>query len=241
MSSASGSKLRSVVFDNMPVDGTAVCGSIFDASMSSRMHTISFDCETPTKCEVGCTLPLGTKKALTLEVCLVSSLGINPDHLSYFRFVGRIVGKAVADGFLLDAHFTRSLYKHMLGMEPTHHDMEAIDPDYYRNLKTILEYNLEEIGLDLTFSIEDHSFGRSQVIDLITNGRNVAVTEERKEEYVRLVCQHRMSTAISSQIRSFLDGFGEMVSPELISIFNPRELELLISGLPGRFSHLSLS
>ena len=42
---------------------------------------------------------------------------INPDHLSYFRFVGRIVGKAVADGFLLDAHFTRSLYKHMLGLK----------------------------------------------------------------------------------------------------------------------------
>ena len=42
---------------------------------------------------------------------------INPDHLSYFRFVGGIVGKAVADGFLLDAHFTRSLYKHMLGLK----------------------------------------------------------------------------------------------------------------------------
>lgn len=43
--------------------------------------------------------------------------GINRDHLDYFRFVGRIVGKAVADGFLLDAHFTRSLYKHMLGLQ----------------------------------------------------------------------------------------------------------------------------
>ncbi len=42
---------------------------------------------------------------------------INPDNLSYFRFVGRIVGKAVSDGFLLDAHFTRSLYKHMLGQK----------------------------------------------------------------------------------------------------------------------------
>lgn len=40
---------------------------------------------------------------------------INLDDLNYFRFVGRIVGKAVTDGFLLDAHFTRSLYKHMLG------------------------------------------------------------------------------------------------------------------------------
>jgi len=42
---------------------------------------------------------------------------INIDHLRYFRFVGRIVGKAVVDGFLLDAHFTRSLYKHMLGIK----------------------------------------------------------------------------------------------------------------------------
>ena len=157
---------------------------------------------------------------------------INPDHLSYFRFVGRVVGKAVVDGFLLDAHFTRSLYKHMLGMDPTHHDMEAIDPDYYRNLKTILEYNLADIGLELTFSTEDHSFGRNQVIDLIPDGRKIAVTEDNKEEYVRKVCQYRMTTSIQSQIKAYLSGFFELVSPELVAVFTPRELELLISGLP---------
>eukprot|EP00536_Pseudo-nitzschia_multiseries_P010994 jgi/Psemu1/326262/estExt_fgenesh1_pg.C_3550003 len=157
---------------------------------------------------------------------------VNPDHLSYFRFVGRIVGKAVADGYLLDSHFTRSLYKHMLGKEPTHDDMEAIDPDYYKNLKTILEYNLGDLCLDLTFSVEDHSFGRNQVVDLIPNGRNIPVTEESKARYVSLVCKNRMTTAISSQIKAFLDGFHELVSKDLIQIFTPRELELLISGLP---------
>mmetsp|Transcript_747 Transcript_747/g.1813 ORF Transcript_747/g.1813 Transcript_747/m.1813 type:complete len:4405 (+) Transcript_747:307-13521(+) len=157
---------------------------------------------------------------------------VNPDHLSYFRFVGRIVGKAVADGYLLDSHFTRSLYKHMLGKEPTHHDMEAIDPDYYKNLRTILEYNLGDLCLDLTFSVEDHSFGRNQVVDLIPNGRNIPVTEDNKARYVSLVCKNRMTTAISSQIKAFLDGFHELVSKDLIQIFTPRELELLISGLP---------
>mmetsp|Transcript_3628 Transcript_3628/g.8298 ORF Transcript_3628/g.8298 Transcript_3628/m.8298 type:complete len:4344 (+) Transcript_3628:221-13252(+) len=157
---------------------------------------------------------------------------INPDHLSYFRFVGRIVGKAVSDGYLLDAHFTRSLYKHMLGIKPTHDDMEAIDPDYYKNLKTILEYNLDDLGLDLTFSTEDHSFGRTRMVDLLPNGRNSPVTEQNKSTYVSLVCQHRMTTAIKSQIKAYLDGFHELVSPDLIQIFSPRELELLISGLP---------
>jgi E3 ubiquitin-protein ligase HUWE1 len=157
---------------------------------------------------------------------------INADHLSYFRFVGRVVGKAVADGFLLDAHFTRSLYKHMLGLKPTHHDMEAIDPDYYRNLKSILEYNLADLGLDLTFSIEDHQFGRSQVVDLIPSGRSVSVTEENKEMYVQKVCEHRMTAAIQNQIKSYLDGFYELIPKDLIAPFTPRELELLISGLP---------
>merc|ERR1712176_1172146 len=130
---------------------------------------------------------------------------INPDHLSYFRFVGRIVGKAILDGFLLDAHFTRSLYKHMLGIKPTYHDIQAIDPDYYKNLKMILEYNLDDIGLDhLTFSTEDHSFGRIQTIDLISNGRNVFL--------------YRMTTSIQKQIKAYLDGFYELVKPELISI-----------------------
>lgn len=110
--------------------------------------------------------------------------------------------------------------------------MEAIDPDYYKNLKTILEYNLGDIGLELTFSIEDHSFGRSQVVDLLPNGRNIPVTDETKAKYVALVCQHRMTTAISSQIKSYLDGFYELVSRDLIAIFTPRELELLISGVP---------
>jgi len=115
--------------------------------------------------------------------------------------------------------------------------MQAIDPDYYKNLQMILQCNLEDIGLDLTFSTEDHSFGRSQTIDLVPNGRNIPVTEENKEEYVKLVCQHRMTTSIQSQIKAYLDGFYELVKPELISIFTAKELELLISGLPDIDMH----
>jgi len=157
---------------------------------------------------------------------------INPEDIRYFRFVGRIVGKAVIDGFLLDAHFTRSLYKHMLGVKPSHHDMQAIDPDYYKNLQMILEHNLAHLSLDLTFSTEDYTFGRKTTRDLIPNGRNIPVTEETKAKYVDLVCQHRITTAIEKQIKAFLEGFHELVERDLISIFTAKELELLISGMP---------
>lgn len=68
--------------------------------------------------------------------------------------------------------------------------------------------------------------------ELKPGGRNIRVTEETKHEYVDLVADHILTNAIRPQINSFLDGFNELVPRELISIFNDKELELLISGLP---------
>ena len=42
------------------------------------------------------------------------------NHLDFFKFVGRVVGKALYDGQLIDAYFTRSFYKHMLGQPLTY-------------------------------------------------------------------------------------------------------------------------
>ena len=58
--------------------------------------------------------------------------GVNSNHLEYFKFVGRIIGKAIYDGQLMDAHFTRSFYKHLLGMAVEFGDLESTEPDYYK-------------------------------------------------------------------------------------------------------------
>lgn len=42
------------------------------------------------------------------------------NHLDFFKFVGRVVGKALYDGQVIDAYFTRSFYKHMLGQPLTY-------------------------------------------------------------------------------------------------------------------------
>ncbi|KAG6536601.1 hypothetical protein ZIOFF_001659 [Zingiber officinale] len=68
--------------------------------------------------------------------------------------------------------------------------------------------------------------------ELIPGGKNIRVIEETKHEYVDLVAEHIFTIAIHPQINSFLEGFNELVSKELISIFNDKELELLLSGLP---------
>jgi E3 ubiquitin-protein ligase HUWE1 len=41
-----------------------------------------------------------------------------------------------------------------------------------------------------------------------------------------------LTVSIQAQLKAFLSGFHELISPELISIFNEQEMELLICGLP---------
>ncbi|KAG2225111.1 hypothetical protein INT45_011794 [Circinella minor] len=156
---------------------------------------------------------------------------VNPDHLSYLKFVGRVIGKAIYDGRLLDAYFTRSFYKHILGRQVDYKDVEAVDPEYYKSLVWMLENDITDV-IDLTFSIETDDFGTTKVIDLKPGGRDIEVTEENKREYVSLVTEQKLTTAIKDQINAFLQGFHDIIPASLIQIFNEQELELLISGLP---------
>uniref|UniRef100_A0A6Q2YT88 HECT-type E3 ubiquitin transferase n=1 Tax=Esox lucius TaxID=8010 RepID=A0A6Q2YT88_ESOLU len=156
----------------------------------------------------------------------------NPNHLSYFKFVGRVVAKAVYDNRLLECYFTRSFYKHILGKSVRYTDMESEDYPFFQGLVYLLENHVSTLGYELTFSTEVQEFGVCEVRDLKPNGGNIIVTEENKKEYVHLVCQMKMTGAIRKQLSAYLEGFYEIIPKRLISIFTEQELELLISGLP---------
>jgi E3 ubiquitin-protein ligase HUWE1 len=157
--------------------------------------------------------------------------GINDEHLSFFKFIGRVIGKALYEGRLLDAHFSRAVYRRMLGKSVSLKDMETLDLDYYRSLVWILENDITDVTFE-TFSAEVEAFGVTETVDLVPGGRDIEVTEENKREYVRLVVEHRLIKSVEAQLDAFLGGFHDIVPSGLVSIFNEQELELLISGLP---------
>jgi len=157
---------------------------------------------------------------------------INSNHLSYFKFIGKVIAKAIYDNKLLECYFTRSFYKHILSKPVKPQDMENEDYEFYKSLDYLLKNKIADLGYDLTFSTEIQEFGVTEVKDLIPNGRDIVVTDENKDEYVKLVCQTKMTGAIKSQLANFLEGFYDIIPRRLISIFNEQELELLLSGLP---------
>jgi E3 ubiquitin-protein ligase HUWE1 len=156
---------------------------------------------------------------------------INPEHLMFFKFIGRIIGKALYENRVLDCHFSRAVYKRILGKSVNLKDMETLDLEYYKSLQWMLENDITDIITE-TFSVDVEAFGETQTVDLLENGRHIPVTEDNKQEYVRLVTEHRLTGAVQEQLEHFLKGFHDIVPAELVSIFSEQELELLISGLP---------
>ncbi|XP_007479756.2 E3 ubiquitin-protein ligase NEDD4 isoform X2 [Monodelphis domestica] len=164
----------------------------------------------------------------TLQINPNSGL-CNEDHLSYFKFIGRVAGMAVYHGKLLDGFFIRPFYKMMLHKPITLHDMESVDSEYYNSLKWILENDPAE--LDLRFSVDEELFGQTYQHELKNGGSEIVVTNKNKKEYIHLVIQWRFVNRIQKQMSAFKEGFFELIPQNLIKIFDENELELLMCGL----------
>jgi E3 ubiquitin-protein ligase HUWE1 len=138
------------------------------------------------------------------------SSSINPEHLSWFKFVGNIIGKAVFESRHLDCHFSQAVYKRILGKPVGVKDMEAHDPAYYKSLVWILENDVSE--QEMTFSREYDEFGVTKIVDLIENGQNVKVTNENKREYVSLIVHNLLVAAVEQQLDKLIQGKSTTLS-----------------------------
>jgi len=122
---------------------------------------------------------------------------VQPDHIRYFKFVGRIIGKALIDGHLLECYFVKSMYKVMIGQKLTFRDLEDVDHALYKGMAWTTTANADEVdALMESFCVHEDEFGRDLVIDLIPNGRNIPVTHETKELFVEKMAYHYLYKSV---------------------------------------------
>ncbi|XP_062032396.1 NEDD4-like E3 ubiquitin-protein ligase WWP2 isoform X1 [Lepus europaeus] len=176
-----------------------------------------------------CLFEYAGKNNYCLQINPASS--INPDHLTYFRFIGRFIAMALYHGKFIDTGFTLPFYKRMLNKRPTLKDLESIDPEFYNSIVWIKENNLEECGLELYFIQDMEILGKVTTHELKAGGESIRVTEENKEEYIMLLTDWRFTRGVEEQTKAFLDGFNEVAPLEWLRYFDEKELELMLCGM----------
>uniref|UniRef100_A0A8C1QYX6 E3 ubiquitin-protein ligase n=1 Tax=Cyprinus carpio TaxID=7962 RepID=A0A8C1QYX6_CYPCA len=173
-----------------------------------------------------CLFEYAGKNNYCLQINPASS--INPDHLTYFRFIGRFIAMALYHGKFIDTGFTLPFYKRMLNKKPTLKDLESIDPEFYNS---IIENDLEECGVELYFAQDMEILGKVTTHQLKNDGENELVTQDNKEEYISLLTDWRFTRGVEEQTKAFLDGFNEVVPLEWLRYFDEKELELMLCGM----------
>ncbi|XP_030753998.1 E3 ubiquitin-protein ligase HECW2 isoform X5 [Sitophilus oryzae] len=165
----------------------------------------------------------------TVQISPMSAFVDN--YHDWFRFSGRVLGLALVHQYLLDAFFTRPFYKALLRLPVALSDLESLDFEFHQSLQWIKEHDVSVQGeLELTFAVTEEVFGQVMERELKPGGRNVPVTEKNKKEYLERIVRWRLERGVAEQTESLVRGFYEVVDPRLVSVFDARELELVIAG-----------
>ncbi|UYI26600.1 ubiquitin protein ligase [Encephalitozoon cuniculi] len=156
---------------------------------------------------------------------------VNPEHLSYFKFVGRIIAKAIMDGNFINLHLSKFIYQYILGKSCDLQDLESADPEFHKSLVWIRDNPVDK-SLGITFSFDDVSFGVHRTVELVEGGAHVFVDDSNKAEYVKLATQYRLFNGIELQLSALKSGLFEILGSKALEMFDESELELLICGIP---------
>jgi E3 ubiquitin-protein ligase NEDD4 len=170
---------------------------------------------------------------------------VDPLHLDYFSFSGRVIALALMHKVQVGIVFDRVFFLQLAGMIVSLEDIKDADPCLYSSCKKILEMDAETVDQDalaLTFVREVEELGCRKVVELCPDGRSISVNSANRKEYVDLLIQHRFVTSISEQVSHFAQGFTDIISNSRLQrcFFQCLDLEDLDWMLHGSESPISV-
>ncbi|CAO3574093.1 unnamed protein product [Mortierella alpina] len=151
-------------------------------------------------------------------------------QLKHYEFLGRILGKALYEGILIDAAFAGFFLGKCLGQVNYLDDLPSLDPDLYKGLMFLKNYEGNVEDLSLYFTVDDEEMGQTITRELIPNGGNTLVTRANRIRYIYLTAHYRLNTQIDRQCRAFFRGLSDLIDPKWLWMFNQQELQVMLGG-----------
>ena len=156
------------------------------------------------------------------------------NNLALYEFIGRIVGKCLYENVLIDVEFAPFFLLRWFGRHAYLDDLPSLDKQIYNGLVFLKQYQGDFEELALTFSNPVQEGQVHNDIDLIPNGRNIAVTYQNRLEYIQLVANYRLNVCMHKQASAFVRGLSDLIDVKWLVMFNQKELQTLVGGAEGK-------
>ncbi|KAK7752279.1 ubiquitin-protein ligase (E3) [Diatrype stigma] len=165
------------------------------------------------------------------------------DLAKRYEFLGRIVGKCMYEGILVDIAFapffllkwSSSGQSVSADYRANLNDLRDLDPELYQGLINLKNYPGDVGDLSLNFAITDQIRTPDGGVRTVTrplrkDGENITVTNKDRPLYISYVASHRLVAQPYRQTKAFLRGLGSIINPAWLSMFNQSELQRLVGG-----------
>ncbi len=153
------------------------------------------------------------------------------DYLVYFRFLGRVLGRALFDRRLVKGRMIQHLYKHLLGWPITFQDLQYEDNEHYRELEKLSK--MEDVSTkSLDFTFTEKAMDIHTKVEIVHGGSLQEVNNENLPAYLEAMLKYRMLERVKPQLTELLIGFFDVIPEPTLTIFDHRELESLLCGAP---------
>ncbi|CAN6576716.1 unnamed protein product [Malus baccata var. baccata] len=150
--------------------------------------------------------------------------------IQMIEFLGRVVGKALYEGILLDYSFSHVFVQKLLGRYSFLDELSTLDPELYKNLMYVKHYDGDVEELCLDFTVTEESFGKRHVIELKPGGKDTTVTNKNKMQYIHAIADYKLNRQIFPFSNAFYRGLADLISPSWLKLFNAGEFNQLLSG-----------
>ncbi|GJP39043.1 hypothetical protein CLOM_g23436 [Closterium sp. NIES-68] len=146
------------------------------------------------------------------------------------EFLGRIVGKALYEGILLEYNFAPLFVSKLVGRYAFLDELSSLDVELYRNLMYLKHYEGDASELALDFTVTEEVLGEHSIVELRPGGSHIAVTNENKLQYIHAVADYKLNRQMAAVVAAFLRGLSDLIRPEWLRLFSPKEFNQLLSG-----------
>jgi len=153
-------------------------------------------------------------------------------HLAQVEFCGRLVAKALYERVLIEPRFASFFLNKALGRFNYFDDLDSLDPELYRSLvklKRLPASQVADLGLTFDVTAVDEA-GVRRDVELLPQGRHLKVDATNRGHYVQLVAHHRLNVEPAAVSAAFLRGLRAAIPLRWLRMFDPGELQHLISG-----------
>ncbi|RLN05105.1 E3 ubiquitin-protein ligase UPL5-like [Panicum miliaceum] len=136
---------------------------------------------------------------------------VDPLHLGYFEFAGRMIALALMHKIHVGVFFDRTLFLRLTGRPITLDDIADTDPSLHKSCKQILEMDpslVDSNVLGLTFVREVEVLGSRTVRELNPGGKDIVVTSQNRDTYISLLIQDRFINSTRRQLSYFIRRFS---------------------------------